>query len=254
MCEVLQRREGAVLTLVFNRPKRKNALTTAMYSVLAEALDAAAADATIKVVVLTGAGGIFTAGNDLGDFMKSPPADLDTPVFDFLRAIAKFPKPLIAAVEGPAVGIGTTMLLHCDLVYAADDAVFQMPFTQLALVPEGGSSLMLPTMIGHRRAAELLFFGDRFDVATAREAGIVNQGLPASELAAFVAGRAARLAALAPAALRETKALMKSPVSPHLEAAMRAEGTMFIERLQSPELAEAIEAFFQKRKPDFSQF
>lgn len=254
MSNIQQRRDGAVLTLVFDRPKRKNALTRAMYTALAEALNAAADDAAVRVVVFEGAGGVFTAGNDLMDFAESPPTDLDTPVFQFLNALARFPKPLLAAVEGFAIGLGTTMLLHCDLVYAADDAVFQLPFTQLALVPEAGSSLLMPAMIGHRRAAELLFFGDKFDALTAQEAGLVNQAMSADALKGFVAERAARLASLAPEALRRTKALMKGHTTEALESVMMAEGRVFLDRLSSPEFAEATQAFFQKRAPDFSKF
>lgn len=249
MSLVLSSLEGGVRTLTFNRPERKNALTQVMYEQLADALGQAAEDAETRVVVVRGAGGTFTAGNDLNDFMQRPPRNTDTPVFRFLQALARFPKPLIAAVDGAAVGVGTTMLLHCDLVYCAEDAVFSLPFLKLALVPEAGSSYLLPQMIGHRRAAELLLFGDKFDALTAQEAGIVNTAMPADALHAHVAERAATLAALPPEAVRETKRLMKAPFQAELERVMLAEGQVFIDRLKSPELAAAITAFFQRKAP-----
>ncbi len=249
-----QRRDGRVLTLVFSRPERKNALTLDMYDTLAALLRGAASDREIRVVVLTGAGDVFTSGNDLSDFMKRPPTSTDTPVFRFLEAVARFPKPLLAAVNGAAIGVGTTVLLHCDLAYAAEGAVFQMPFTQLALVPEAGSSYLLPRTLGHRRAAELLLLGGKFDALTAQEAGLINHTLPADELMGFVAEQAATLAALPPAAVETSKRLMKAPFADTLDAVMRSEGAAFMERLASAEAAEAMGAFFEKRAPDFSKF
>lgn len=247
MSVILSELEGGVRTLTFNRPERKNALTLDMYEKLAAELGTAAEDPEVRVVVLRGAGGNFTSGNDLQDFMVRPPKGQDSAVFRFLMALVRFPKPLIGAVEGVAVGVGTTMLLHCDLVYAAEDAVFSMPFLKLALVPEGGSSLILPLMIGQRRAAELLLFGDKFDALTAQEAGIVNSAMPADQLYDHVAERAGTLAAMPPVAVRESKRLLKAPIQDQLEAVMADEGRVFIERLQSPELAAAITAFFKSK-------
>jgi len=247
--------KNGVATITMNRPDKKNALTLAMYDGIVDAMAAAEADTAVRVVVLTGAGDAFTAGNDLVDFMQNPP-DLDggeSPVSRFLAKIVSFPKILVAAVNGVAVGVGTTMLLHCDLVYAADTARFSMPFTSLGLVPEAASSLIVPAMIGHRKAAELFLFGDQFNAGKAAELGFVNEVVPAAELAAHVAGKAARLTALSPSALRLTKQLMKS-ATPDVAGRMKEEGAIFGRLLRGPEVAEAIGAFFEKRKPDFSQF
>ncbi len=251
---VLSALEGRTLTVTLNRPERKNALTLAMYDALTAALNAAAEDPTVRVVVLRGAGGCFTSGNDLQDFMRSPPKSHDTPVFHFLAALLDFPKPLIAAVEGPAVGIGTTLLLHCDLVFAAEGAAFQLPFGRLGLVPEGGSSYLLPLMVGHRRAAELLLLGDRFGAEDAARLGVVNAVWPAEGFGERVAERAAAVAALPPEATRLSKQLIKAPFRDELARVMLKEGEVFIGRLGSPENAEAFMAFAQKRAPDFSRF
>ncbi|MBM4290392.1 MAG: enoyl-CoA hydratase [Deltaproteobacteria bacterium] len=251
---VLSALEGRVLTVTLNRPERKNALTLAMYDALTAALRGAAEDPAVRAVVLRGAGGCFTSGNDLQDFMRSPPKSHDTPVFHFLAALLEFPKPLIAAVEGPAVGIGTTLLLHCDLAFAAEGASFQLPFGRLGLVPEGGSSYLLPLMVGHRRAAELLLLGERFGADDAARLGVINAAWPAEGFAARVAERAAAVAALPPEATRLSKQLLKAPFRDELARVMRAEGEVFIGRLGSPENAEAFMAFAQKRAPDFSRF
>lgn len=248
------RAADGVLHLRMQRPERKNALTFAMYEALTEGLTRAAGDAAIRVVTIAGTGGVFSSGNDLQDFMKQPRADEDSPVFRFLRALVALDKPLVAAVEGPAVGIGTTMLLHCDLVYAADSARFQLPFTQLALVPEAASSFLLPRMLGHQRAAELLLLGEPFDAARALELGIVNAVLPADALHAHVEERVQRLVALPAAALRATKRLLRAPRADDVIAHMQAEGEIFRERLGSPEFREAATAFMEKRRPDFSRF
>src|SRR5437867_846022 len=170
-----------VMQVVFNRPERKNALTEPMYEAITQALELAARQDETNVVLLCGAAGVFTAGNDLDDFISRPPKDADAAVFRFLRALATFPKPVIAAVEGLAIGVGTTMLLHCDLVYAASDARFALPFVTLGLVPEAACSLLLPRVAGHQRAAERLLFGDAFPATDALALGFINRLLPAAE-------------------------------------------------------------------------
>lgn len=254
MSVVLEHLEGNVLTLRFNRPERKNALTLEMYELLSTALRNANENKEVKVVVLTGNGDAFTSGNDLNDFMMNPPKNIDSPVFRFLEALFDFSKPLIAAVNGVAVGIGTTMLLHCDLVYASQDAKFSVPFAKLGLVPEAGISYLLPLMVGQRKAAELLMLGDSFDANTAQSLGFVNQVASKEDLATLVATKAKALSLLPPQAIRQTKALLKKSFAPDLKQAMLSEGEVFISRLGSPETAEAISAFFTKRAPDFSKF
>lgn len=244
--------KGRVLHLALARPDKKNALTRAMYAALAEALTQAAGDAEVRAVVMSGEGGSFTAGNDLLDFMMDPPKDETSPVFQFLDAAVRFPKPLIAAVEGVAIGIGTTILLHCDLVYAAPDARFKMPFTDLGLVPEAGASLLIPRLAGGVRAAELLLLGEMFSSETAREVGLVN-ALVANPVQ-HALERAQVLALKPPAAIRESKALLRAPLQERVLATIREEAALFIERLQSDEAQEAFTAFMEKRAPDFSRF
>ena len=242
------------LTLTMSHTRRKNALTLEMYDELASALSQAADRSEVRTVVITGQGDAFTAGNDLKDFMTSPPTSTNTPVFRFLRELSTFPKPLIAAVNGVAVGIGTTMLLHCDFVYATEKARFHMPFIQLGLVPEAGASWLLPQKVGHRRAAELLMLGEPFDSIRAKELGIINDYTAEELLLETVYGVAHRLATLPPAALRQTKNLLKQTTQGQLEHVMTNEGEIFIDRLSSPETAEALQAFFEKRRPNFSSF
>lgn len=243
-----------VLTLTFDRLDRKNAITAAMYQTLADALVAAETDPAIRVIVLAGHESVFTAGNDLEDFMKNPPKDESAPVHQFLRAISTATKPLIASVSGAAVGVGTTMLLHCDLVYASDTAKLSMPFAQLGLCPEAASSLLLPQLAGYHRAADKLLFGEPFDANEARELGLVNRVLPAGELEAFVRTQARKLTLLPPASLRATKRLMKEGATPQIAERMSVEGKQFGEMLRAPEAREAFTAFFEKRRPDFSKF
>ncbi len=245
--------EGAVLRVVMNRPEKKNALTHAMYAGLDAALRRAESDPAVRVVLITGAGGAFTSGNDLGDFMATPPTDLDAPVFRFLDAISSATKPVVAAVNGLAVGIGTTMLLHCDLVYAATSATFTAPFVNLALVPEAASSMLLPSRIGHAKAAEMFLLGSRLDATQAEAAGLVTAVFDDAALAAEAMKRAQTLASRAPGAVRATKALMKRGAEPVADR-MCVEAEQFAARLRSPELMEAIQAFMQKRAPDFSKF
>lgn len=248
---IKEQRDGRVLELILDRPRVKNALTLDMYEALSAGLDRAGLDESVRAVILRSSGADFTSGNDLSDFMQNPPTDESSPVFGFLKSLVAFPKPLLAAVDGYAVGIGTTMLFHCDLVYAASSARFQLPFINLAVVPEGASSVILPRMLGHQRAAELLYFGDRFDAAEAHRLGIVNAVCAPEELLGFVRERAQVLAAKAPAAMLATKRLVRQAQSQEIEEALVREAVVFADRLQSPELAEAIGAFFEKRKPNF---
>jgi len=244
-------RDGAVLVITMNRPEKKNALTHVMYAAMAEALGQAAGDAAVRAILITGAGDAFTSGNDLGDFLNAPPHGGDAPVLRFLTALSTAEKPVVAAVNGLAVGIGTTMLLHCDLVYAARSAIFTAPFVNLALVPEAASSMLLPRRIGHAKAAELFLLGGRLDAAQAEAAGLVTAVFDDPALAAEALNKTRALAAKAPGAVRATKALMKRGDEPVADR-MRAESEQFSARLRSPELREAIKAFTEKRPPDFS--
>jgi enoyl-CoA hydratase/carnithine racemase len=236
------------------RPDKKNALTLEMYAALAAALEAAESDAAVRAILIHGAPDCFCSGNDLKDFLERPPHGEDAPTWRFLRAISGAKKPIVAAVGGPAVGIGTTMLLHCDLVYAATNARFQLPFVPLGLVPEAASSLLLPMLAGYQRAAELLLLGQPFNAAKALAAGIVTEVIPESELLEYGRDAAAGLAALPAASVRSAKALMKSRYAKAVADTMAEELKLFRERLASPEAKEAMTAFFEKRKPDFSKF
>ncbi len=246
-----------VLTLTIARPERKNALTAAMYTTLAEALMEANDDSLVRAVVITGAGGVFTAGNDLEDFMRRPPSqqsiDVTEPPFNFMYALAACEKPVIAAVVGAAVGIGATLLLHCDLVYLSADARLSMPFVGLGLVPEYASSLLLPR-VGRAKAAAMLLLGDPMSAEEAVQCGIANDVLPADEVLAAAQRVAARFNALAPGAVRDSKKLLRRADSQLIAETIQAEAVVFAERLQSPEAREAMQAFFDKRKPDFSRF
>jgi enoyl-CoA hydratase/carnithine racemase len=245
-----------VMTIAFNRPDRKNAITAAMYQTMVDALAAAERDAAVRAVVFQGSAAIFSAGNDLDDFLKRPPQGPDAPVLLFLKQISTASKPLLAAVAGPAVGIGTTLLLHCDMVYAAQTARFSLPFAALGLCPEAGSSLLLPQIAGYQRAAEKLLTGDMFDAQEALAMGIVNQVLAPEQLLAHTHAQARKLAALPPASLRVTKALLKGGAAgqAQLSARMDEELQHFGRMLGAPEAREAMTAFFEKRKADFSRF
>lgn len=245
-----------VATIEIARPEKKNALTVAMYEAIAEALVAAQADAAVRAVLVTGQPGIFTSGNDLEDFMQRQSLDDEgSPLLRFMRALMGCEKPVVAAVTGAAIGIGTTMLLHCDLVYVSDEARLAMPFVGLGLVPEFASSLLVPRLMGHARAAEKLLLGDPFTGAEAVEWGLANAVLPASEVLPHARRVAQRFNALPPGAVRDTKKLMRQGLPPDAVAqAIRAEVEVFGQRLRSPEAQEAFSAFFQKRKPDFSKF
>lgn len=240
--------EAGVLTLTFNRAQKKNAFTGEMYDAAARALADADQNDAVRVVVLTGAGNTFTAGNDLKDFLEHPPSGEDSPVFRFLRALSHLSRPVVAGVEGVAVGIGTTMLLHCDYVVATERAVFSMPFINLGLSPEGASSVLLPRVAGLALASELLMFGDPFDAATALRAGIINQVVPEASLAEVLNKRAAALAAKPVESLRLTKRLLREPLRATVDEALSREGAHFIQRLASTEAREAFNAFLSKKK------
>ena len=246
--------EGGIATIAFARPDKKNAITAAMYAAMADGLAAAAADPAVRAVLITGSAECFTAGNDLQDFLANPPSGEDSPVWRFLRGLAGFPKPVVAAPCGVAVGVGTTLLLHCDLVYAGDNARFSVPFAALGLCPEAASSLLMPAIAGWQRAAEKLLLGEPFGAEEAREMGIVNRVLPAAEAIGFARAQAAKLVALPPASLRETKRLMKGAMADAIPARMAEEGVVFGRMLRAPEAREAFTAFFEKRRPDFSRF
>ncbi|MFM1988793.1 MAG: hypothetical protein RJA99_1750 [Pseudomonadota bacterium] len=243
-----------IATIAFARPDKKNAITAAMYAAMADGLVAAAADPAARVVLLAGSPDCFTAGNDLQDFLANPPSGGESPVFRFLHALAAFPKPVVAAPCGAVVGVGTTMLLHCDLVYAGDNARFSVPFAQLGLCPEAASSLLLPAIAGWQRAAEKLLLGEAFGADEAQAMGIVNRVLPAAEAIGFARVQAAKLAMLPPASLRETKRLMKAGYADAIARRMADEGEVFGRMLRAPEAREAFTAFFEKRRPDFSRF
>ena len=256
MSEVLSETVAAgVVQITMNRPERKNALDRASYAGLIAAIAAAEADASIRAILLTGAGGTFTSGNDIKDFAMAAAAGEGPRVaIDFLEAISTARKPIVAAVEGFAVGIGTTMLLHCDLVYASENAVFRMPFVDLGLCPEGGSSLLVPLRGGQLLANELLLLGEAFGPDTAVRAGIANAVVAPQDLLAHAEAKARTLANKPPEALAATKALLRRADVGGLRAHMHAEFDRFGELLRGPEAAEAVSAFQEKRKPDFSKF
>lgn len=245
--------EGGVTTITLNRVERKNSITAAMYGAMADALVAADADAATRVVVFQGHETIFSAGNDIGDFLNKPPAGVDSPVFRFLRGIATFSKPLVASVCGPAVGVGTTMLLHCDLVYAGDNAAFSVPFVNLGLCPEAASSLLIPQMLGYHRAAEAFLLGEPFMAEAALEVGLVNRVLPPTEANNYAQSVARKLAAKPITSLVETKRLMKKGQQQAVIAQMGEEGASFGRMLGEPAAREAFTAFMEKRRPDFSK-
>lgn len=244
--------DGNILKISIHRPEKKNALTSDMYSALTAALQQLDADDTLRVGFISGTLDCFTSGNDLTDFLQNPPTDEDSPVMRFLRQLPSQKKPLVAAVNGAAVGIGTTMLLHCDLVYAAPQAKFQMPFVNLGLCPEAGSSLLLPMLMGHLRAAELLMLGEAFTAEQALGYGLVNQVFP-EDYQTHALAKAKRLADMPPQSVRMTKALLKRAYLPTLKDIMTEEGAGFIRMLHEPAALEAMGAFMQKRKPDFSK-
>ena len=250
---------NGVATIEIARPEKKNALTVAMYQAMADALRAAVADPAVRTVLITGQPSVFTSGNDIEDFVARPPGSggshvAESPVFQFMQALLECDKPVVAAVTGAAVGIGTTMLLHCDFVYVSDEARLAMPFVGLGLVPEYASSLLVPQLMGHRRAAEKLLLAEPFTAEQAVECGIANAVLPATEVVNHARRVAERFNALPPGAVREAKRLMRGPQRAQVLQVIAEEGALFSARLRSPEAMEAFQAFFQKRAPDFSKF
>ncbi|MES2070972.1 MAG: enoyl-CoA hydratase [Pseudomonadota bacterium] len=256
--DILTQKENGILSISFNRPEKKNAITAAMYQAMADALKDAETDAAIRAILITGKPEIFTAGNDLEDFMKNAPGtaaqDGVPAVYQFMQALSGSSKPVVAAVSGAAVGIGTTLLMHCDLVYLADNAKLSMPFTQLGLCPEFASSLLFPQIVGYPRAAEKLMLGEAFSAQDAWDMGLASKVLPLAELLPYAQKQAAKLAALPATSIRTTKRLMKSNQAAAIVAKMEEENQNFGSMLAAPEAKEAFTAFFEKRKPDFSRF
>lgn len=249
MSGILQNHESGVLTLTLNRVDKKNSLNASMYADLADALQSATDNPDIKVVLVQGHETVFSAGNDIADFLQQPVSTTDAPVFRFLRGIATFPKPLMASVCGPAVGVGTTMLFHCDLVYAGDNAAFSMPFVNLGLCPEAGSSLLAPQLMGYQRAAEALLMGEPFLVEAALEMGLISRVLPPTEVNAYAQQRARKMASKPLSSLMETKRLMKSAHIPAVLARIQEEAVSFGRMLKEPAAIDAFSAFLDKRKP-----
>jgi len=255
--EIITQQADGVFSIQMNRPEKKNAITQNMYTLMAEGLQKADKDDGVRVVVLKGTQGVFTAGNDIKDFQeRSSGSDDSAPTTSkhFFEAVLSLRKPLIAAVQGYAIGIGTTMLLHCDLVYAGKSAIFSMPFVNLGLCPEFGSSFVVPRLVGHQRASELFLLGERFTPQQAQDAGIVNQVLDDEILMEKVMETAKRLALKSPAALMGTKKLLKGHASRQIREAIETDGEMFGKLMSGPEAQEAFDAFANKREPDFSKF
>ncbi len=249
MTDILTTRSGSVLDIQLNRPEKKNAMTSGMYITMAELLEAAAKDDSIRVVLWHGAGDSFSAGNDLEDFMKNPPGPGESPQARLMGALIDFDKPIVAAVQGVAIGGGTTMLGHCDFVYAGESARFQVPFINLALVPEFGSSYLLPLRLGYVRAAELVLLGQAFNAARAAQLGLVTQVVPNQQLLATASETARQLAEKPAHALQACKRLMKQAVREPLEQAVKVENEEFASRVTSEEARQAFTAFFAKRRP-----
>jgi len=253
MSDINTVRSSGILSVELNRPAKKNAITAAMYTTLAGIFRDAAADSGVRVVLWYGAGGSFSAGNDVEDFLKNPPGPGESPQAHLMDAFIGFEKPIVAAVQGAAIGGGTTMLTHCDFVYAGESAKFQMPFVNLGLVPEFGSSFSVPARIGHLRAAELVLLGDPFDGRRAAELGLVTRVVPDQDLMATATATARKLAAKPNAALRACKRLIKRASIGQLKEAVKVENQEFAERLRSADAKEAFSAFLEKRPPNFAK-
>jgi enoyl-CoA hydratase/carnithine racemase len=253
MSDIITERSGSILRIQLNRPEKKNAMTMSMYVTLADLLNDAAKDEGIRVALWHGAGDSFCAGNDVEDFLKNPPGPGESPQARLMNAFINFDKPLIAAVQGAAIGGGTTMLTHCDFVYAGETAKFQMPFVNLGLVPEFGSSCSVPMRIGHIRAAELILLGLPFDARRAAELGLVTRVVPDQELLATATETARKLAEKPAGALQACKRLMKRSSREQIEQAMKVEMEEFALRVRSAEAREAFAAFLEKRRPDFTR-
>ena len=252
MDEIFTEQAGGILRVKLNRPAKKNAMTSAMYVELADIFNEAARDDRTRVVLWHGAGDSFCAGNDIQDFLRNPPAASESPQARLMNAFVDFDKPLVAAVHGAAIGGGTTMLTHCDFVYAGESARFQMPFIHLGLVPEFGSSWSVPARIGHLRAAELILLGVPFDAKHAMEQGLVTRVVPDPDLLATAAETARKLAALPVGALQASKRLMKQPFREQIKAAVTAENEEFSAQVRSDDAKEALAAFLEKRPPHFA--
>jgi enoyl-CoA hydratase/carnithine racemase len=245
---------NGVVRIRIARPEKKNAISAAMYQSMADAIASAHDDLTARAILIHGQNDVFTAGNDLEDFAKNPPADLDAPVFKFMQALGYAEKPVVAAVNGAAVGIGTTMLMHCDLVYCADNSVFSMPFVSLGLCPEFASSLLVPLNAGYHKAVEKLLLGDPISPSEAIEMRIVNRMLPRDDVLAHAIEQAERFNQLPPASVRTTKRLLRAGWKAMSEKAMAEEVKSFSAMVRSAEAKEAFAAFFERRKSDFSKF
>jgi enoyl-CoA hydratase/carnithine racemase len=253
MDEIITERSASVLRVQLNRPAKKNAMTSGMYVTLADVFNDAAKDERVRVALWHGAGDSFCAGNDIEDFLKNPPGPGESPQARLMNALADFDKPLIAAVQGAAIGGGTTMLTHCDFVYAGESAKFQMPFVNLALVPEFGSTFSIPARIGHIRAAELILLGQPFDARKAADLGLATQVVSDQNLLATATETARKLAAKPAGALQASKKLMKQSFRQQLKAAMQAENEEFSAQVRSEDAKEALAAFLQKRPPNFNR-
>ena len=254
MSVILTHLEAGVLTLTLNRLDKKNAFTEAMYTAAAEAVEAATRAADVRVLLIQGHETVFSAGNDIADFIAHPPSGPDAPVYRFLLALADCPKPVLAAVCGPAVGIGTTLLLHCDLVYAGDNAAFALPFVNLGLCPEAGATLLLPRLMGQHRAAEALLLGEPFMAEAALEVGLINRIVPPTEANALAQSQARKLALKPIDALQTTKRLIRQAYAADVRAQLAVEAEAFVRLVNAPAAREAFAAFMEKRRPDFSGF
>jgi enoyl-CoA hydratase/carnithine racemase len=252
MDEIITESSASVLRVQLNRPAKKNAMTSSMYVTLAEIFTDAAKNEQTRVVLWHGAGDSFCAGNDIEDFLKNPPGPGDSPQARLMHALVDFDKPIVAAVQGAAIGGGTTMLTHCDFVYAGESAKFRMPFVDLAVLPEFGSSCSIPAMMGHIRAAELILLGLPFDARRALELGFVNQVVSDQNLLATASETARKLAAKPAGALQASKRLMKRSFRGQIKAAMKAENEAFSAQVRSEDAREAFAAFLQKRPPNFN--
>jgi enoyl-CoA hydratase/carnithine racemase len=252
MSDIITERTDGILRVELNRPAQKNAMTADMYTSLADILGAADKDETVHVVLLHGAGDAFCAGNDIGDFLKNPPGPGESPQSALMSALIAFEKPIVTAVQGVAIGGGTTMLTHCDFVYAGEGAKFKLPFIDLALVPEFGSSYSIPARIGHLRAAELFLLGEPFGAVRAAELGLVTRVVPDKQLFATAMEIAKKLAAKPGGALRASKRLLKQGSIDQVKAAAKVEGREFSDRLRSSEAKEAFSAFLERRPPNFT--
>jgi enoyl-CoA hydratase/carnithine racemase len=253
MSDIVTERSGGIQRVQFNRPAKKNAMTSAMYVTMADLFNTAASDDHVRVVLWHGAGDSFCAGNDLEDFLKNPIGPGDSPQSRLINALINFDKPIVAAVQGAAIGGGTTMLTHCDFVYAGESAKFQMPFINLALVPEFGTSYSIPARIGYLRAAELIELGQRFEAQRAAELGLVTRVVPDQQLLATATETAQKLAEKPAGALQACKRLMRQPVRSQLEQAAKLEDEEYAVRLRSADAKEAFTAFLEKRPPDFTR-